>query len=258
MSGKLAARVMGQGAGKGDRTIVLLHGFGGSHSTWTDIQPTLARDATVIAYDLPGHGRSLDYPGAGPATVAAKAVAADLAKRGLDRVHLVGHSMGGAVATLIAMRSPERVASLTLLAPGGFGPQINGQLLKRYANAPDAGELGRIMDEMSAPGFSTPPKYVLGLAAVRGQSGQRVKLDAFHGIIQKDGVQGEIPRDALAALLMPVSLVWGTLDPVLPFSQTENRPENVKLTTIDGAGHMLTVEAKSAVLAAIRASVASA
>lgn len=253
MSDRLAARVMG----KGDRTVVLLHGFGGSHSTWTDIQPALARDATVIAYDLPGHGRSIDYPAAGPATVAAKAVAADLAGRGAARVHLVGHSMGGAIATLIAMRAPERVASLTLLAPGGFGPEINGDLLKRYANAAHAGELAKIMDEMSAPGFSTPPKYVLGLAAVRGVSGQRVKLDAFHGIIQNDGKQGEIPRDALAALTMPVSLVWGTLDPVLPFSQTNGLPENIKLTAIDGAGHMLTVEAKSAVLAAIRASAAS-
>lgn len=250
MSDKLGARV----EGKGGETIVLLHGFGGSHSTWTDIQPSLARQARVIAYDLPGHGRSLDFPGAGPATVAAKAVAADLTARGLERVHLVGHSMGGAIATLIAMRSPERVASLTLLAPGGFGPQINGDLLKRYANAPDAGALGLIMDEMSAPGFSTPPKYVLGLAAVRGQRGQRANLDAFHGIIQKDGVQGEIPREALAKLAMPVNLVWGTADPVLPFSQTENLPENIRLTTIDGAGHMLTVEAKSAVLAAIRAS----
>lgn len=253
MSERLAARVMG----KGGATIVLLHGFGGSHSTWTDIQPALARDATVIAYDLPGHGRSIEYPGAGPATLAAKAVAADLSARGIDRVHLVGHSMGGAIATLIAMRSPEKVASLTLLAPGGFGPEINGELLKRYANAANAGELGAIMDEMSAPGFATPPKYVIGLAAVRGVAGQRVKLDAFHGIIQKDGKQGEIPRDAIAALPMPVSLVWGTLDPVLPFSQTEGLPDNVRLTAIEGAGHMLIVEAKSAVLAAIRASAAS-
>lgn len=253
MSDRLAARIMG----KGDTTIVLLHGFGGSHSTWTDIQPALARDATVIAYDLPGHGRSIDYAGAGPATLAAKAVAADLAARGIERVHLVGHSMGGAVATLIAMRSTEKVASLTLLAPGGFGPDINGDLLKRYANAAHAGELGAIMDEMSAPGFLTPPKYVIGLAAVRGVSGQRVKLDAFHGIIQKDGKQGEIPRDAIAALPMPVSIVWGTLDPVLPFSQTEGLPENVKLTAVDDVGHMLTVEAKPTVLAAIRASAAS-
>ncbi len=254
MSDRLGARVLG----KGDRTIVLLHGFGGSHSAWTDIQPALARDAQVIAYDLPGHGRSLDYPNAGPATIAAKAVAADLTRRGIEKAHLVGHSMGGAIAALIAMRSPERVASLTFLAPGGFGPEINGELLKRYANASDAGELGRVMDEMSAPDFSTPPKHVLGLAAVRGAPGQRAKLDAFHGIIQKDGIQGEIPRDALAKLPMPVSLLWGTVDPVLPFSQTENLPDNIRLTVIEGAGHSLILEAKTTVLSAIRASLAAA
>lgn len=252
MSDRLGARVMG----KGDRTVVLLHGFGGSSGTWVDIQPALARDAIVIAYDLPGHGRSIDYPGAGPATAAAKAVIADLDGRGIARAHLVGHSMGGAIATLIALRAPGRAASLTLLAPGGFGPEINAPLLHRYAHAADAGELGRIMDEMAAPGFSTPPKHVLGLAAVRGVPGQRDRLGAFHGIIQKDGIQGEIPRESIAKLPMPISLVWGRADPVLPFGQTAELPAQIELTALDGVGHMLTTEAKSAVLAAIRRSIA--
>ncbi len=89
MSG-LHARV----AGRGERTIVLLHGFGGHHLMWYDIQPALARDARVIAYDLPGHGGSLDYPGAGSATVAVKAILADLAERGIARAHFAGSFHG--------------------------------------------------------------------------------------------------------------------------------------------------------------------
>ena len=60
------------------------------------------------------------------------AISADLAARGLNRVHIAGHSMGGAVAALLAIGEPEHFASVTLFAPGGFGEQIAGPLLRRY------------------------------------------------------------------------------------------------------------------------------
>ncbi|MGT2467378.1 alpha/beta fold hydrolase [Mesorhizobium atlanticum] len=95
----------------------------------------LAAEARVLAYDLPGHSHSLQCEGMGGAKPAARAILADLAARQLTKVHLVGHSMGGAVATLMALADSGRVASLTLLAPGGFGPEINAALLRRYAAA---------------------------------------------------------------------------------------------------------------------------
>jgi pimeloyl-ACP methyl ester carboxylesterase len=54
------------------------------------------------------------------------------------RSHLAGHSMGGAVSALIAMRAPDRVKSLTLVAPGGMAKEINADLLDRYARARSA------------------------------------------------------------------------------------------------------------------------
>ena len=60
--------------GTGQKIIVLLHGFGGYHGAWTEIQPGLVNGATVLAYDLPGHNRSLSYLNAGPASVAVKAM----------------------------------------------------------------------------------------------------------------------------------------------------------------------------------------
>lgn len=251
MSERLHARVKGTGP----RTIVLLHGFGGDHGEWIDIQPDLARDGLVIAYDLPGHGRSIDVPGAGSAGAAAKAVLADLAARGISRAHLVGFSMGGAIATLMALRAPERVASLTLLAPGGFGPEINSDLLARFAAAANADDLRAAMNEMSAPDFLMPTRNVAGLAAVRFAPGQRDRMMEIVGAIAKDGRQGEIPRDSLAGLTMPVSVVWGTADPVLPFSQSEHLPPGFVLHTIAGSGHMLPVEALKAVTSIIRRTV---
>lgn len=248
---ELHARVKGGGA----TVMVLLHGFGGGHDDWYDIQPDLARDGLVLAYDLPGHGRSLRNSAAGVAPAMAKAILADLAVRGIDRAHVTGFSMGGAVACLMGLRAPERVASLTLLAPGGFGPAINEPLLRRFAAATQADALRAAMDDMAAPGYAFETKYVAALAALRRIEGQPATLEKIVGMIARDGRQGEIPREALAGLAMPVTVVWGTSDPVLPYSQSENLPQSFNFVSVPGAGHMLPTEARKASTAAIRATV---
>lgn len=251
MSGDLYARTKGSGT----TAMVLLHGFGGGCDDWYDIQPDLSRDGLVLAYDLPGHGRSLAHPAAGNASAMAKAILADLAERGVERVHVAGFSMGGAVACLMGLRAPDRVASLTLLAPGGFGPFINGPLLHRFATPATADELRAAMNDMAAPGYAFETKYVAALAALRGIPGQPAMLDKIWGMIARDSKQGEIPRATLATLSMPLTVVWGTADPMLPYSQSENLPAAFELVTLPGAGHMLPVEARKAVTAAIRKTV---
>lgn len=248
MSEALHARVKGSGA----TPVVLLHGFGGGIDDWYDIQPDLARDRQTLAYDLPGHGRSLGHPAAGNAGGMAKAILADLAARGIAKAHVAGFSMGGAVAALMGLRAPQQVASLTLLAPGGFGPEISEPLLQRFAAPPDADALRAVMNDMAAPGYAFETKYVAALASLRRIEGQPAKLEQICGVIARGGKQGEIPRETLATLAMPVTVLWGTADPVLPYSHSENLPTNFQLITIPGAGHMLPVEARKVVTAAIR------
>ncbi|MGB3502629.1 MAG: alpha/beta fold hydrolase [Mesorhizobium sp.] len=238
--------------GAGKTVIVLLHGFGGSNMDWNDIQPDLARDGLVLAYDLPGHGRSLAHTAAGNASAMAKAILADLEARGIDRAHVVGFSMGGAVATLMGMRGPAKVASLTLLAPGGFGPEISEPLLKSIANPATAGELRAGLSGMGAPGFDMPTKNVAVAAAMRSLPGQGEKLAEIAAKISKDGKQGEIPREAMAALAMPVTVVWGDLDPVLPYAHSRGLPPQFVLITVPSVGHMLPEEARKTVIQAIR------
>lgn len=222
---------------------MLLHGFGGSHRIWSEAAKAVEGEALTIAYDLPGHGGSLDRPGAGSAKAAADAVLADLARRGIERAHLAGHSMGGAVATLAAMAEPARVASLTLLAPGGFGPEINAPLLARFAEATDPDEIRACLAAMSAPDSAVADHAVEALAAERARLGQREKLVEIAALITRGGRQGVIPRDRIAALSIPVTVAWGTEDPVLPFSQSSDLPGNITLERVDGKGHMLVEEA---------------
>ncbi len=241
--------------GRGDIPLVLLHGFGGGIDDWYDIQPDLARDRMTLAYDLPGHGRSLDHSAAGNAGAMAKAILADLDARGIAKVHVVGFSMGGAVACLMGLRAPDKVASLTLLAPGGFGPEIAEPLLRRFATPADADDLRAAMNDMAAPGYAFETKYVAALAALRRIEGQPAKLEGICGMIARDGRQGEIPRESLASLSMPVTVVWGTADPVLPYRHSAELPTRFQLVSIPGVGHMLPVEARKAVTGAIRATI---
>ncbi len=113
---RLHARQSGRGP-----AVICLHASGSSSAQWRDLGAELARDHTVIAPDLLGHGRSPAAIGAGDNALAQDvALVAALAAEH-DAVHLVGHSYGAAVALRVALVQPARVRSLALYEPVVFG-----------------------------------------------------------------------------------------------------------------------------------------
>lgn len=236
-----------QGDGTG-APIILLHGFGGDHQTWLNIQTGLAPRRRTLAFDLPGHGRALDWPRIGNAGVSAKAVVQSLETLDLAPVHLVGHSMGGAVAALVAMRAPESVASLTLLAPGGFGRDINYKLLRRYAQTASEAELEPLLEQFFGYGFRMPRLFARHAAELRQKPGAIEALTTIvEEILDGDG-QKTIEKAALADLGMPVKLIWGRQDRVLPAHQASDLPGTVACHLFDGMGHMPHLENPQAVI----------
>ena len=249
------ARLHAAEVGTGTPAIVLLHGLAGCSGLWLPIQQALAREARTLAYDLPGHGKSLGWPEAGPAKIASRAVLEDLAARGIEHFHLVGHSMGGAVAALMALAESSRVLSLTLLAPGGFGEEINGRLLRRYAAAATESEIQSCLEMMVGWANPVRPESVRMLAQMRAVPGQTGKLVEIAALIARNERQGVIARDKLAGLSMPVSVAWGLLDNVLPVRQTAALPPLFALHLVPDAGHMLAEEVPEFVTALIRQNV---
>ena len=114
--------------------LVLIHGAGGTHMHWPGELRRLPT-TTVYALDLPGHGQS---GGAGCTTITeyAQAVAAWADALGLPRFILAGHSMGGAIAQMVALRQPQRLAGLILVGTGArlaVSPAILDGLGRDYA-----------------------------------------------------------------------------------------------------------------------------
>jgi pimeloyl-ACP methyl ester carboxylesterase len=225
---------------EGGTPIVFLHGFAGDHETWIGQQIALETRRRTIAFDLPGHGAAVDWPRIGHAGIAAEAVIGSLNGLGVERFHLVGHSMGGATANIVAYRLAEsgRVASLTLVAPGGFGPEINHRLLRRFAAATDAHEIHALLEQFF--GFEKP----VPLAAARRMAEARLdpRVGAALVRVAEAILDGERQKcfdlSQLAELPHAVRLIWGDQDRVLPLRQTRNVPGIVAVHVFEGVGHM--------------------
>jgi pyruvate dehydrogenase E2 component (dihydrolipoamide acetyltransferase) len=117
------------------RPLVLIHGFGGDHASWAFNQAALAQQRPVYAIDLPGHGGSTKQVGDGSLAALARRVAAWMETMGRGRVHVVGHSMGAAVAATLALDHSDRIKSLTAINGAGFGGMLNRDYIDGFLAA---------------------------------------------------------------------------------------------------------------------------
>jgi pimeloyl-ACP methyl ester carboxylesterase len=248
----MSAALFARQAGEGGVPLVFLHGFGSTHTNWKTIQDSFAATRKTIAYDLPGHGGSLQFDGDISPKNMASAILADLTARGIDKFHLAGHSLGGSVSCLMALEASGRVSSMTLLSPGGFGNEVNGRLLQRFAAARDAETVRSCLEEMF--GWSNPVSdySVAFRTEVRQMPGQTETLVALCQRIARNGRQGVLPREQIAALDIPVKVLWGTQDRVLPTRQAHRLPGHIAGHIFEDTGHMLIEEIPGAVTRLIR------
>ena len=247
------------GAGQDGDVILLVHGYGGDRNSWLFLQDPLAAKYRVYALDLPGHGTSAKDVGDGTLSVLADAVTGVLDTLGADRAHLVGHSVGGAVALVAAARAPSRIASITLIAPSGFGPEINAGYLRGFADAQTRRELKPVVGQLFADENLVTRQVVDDLLAYKRLDGVDEALHALLGMLL-DGDDQRADSTAARATIgdaVPVSVVWGAADRVIPAAQAESVTGAVRYL-VDGAGHMPHMEQPGEVQAAIEETIARA
>lgn len=110
--------------------VVLLHGamYDEARFSWDQLFPALAERYHVLAVDTPRHGRSRPWGGTLDRTKLLEIFAETFRQLELDRVSIVGLSMGGGLAIEYAVQHPEQVVSMALFEPGGLGETVTGQL----------------------------------------------------------------------------------------------------------------------------------
>lgn len=114
-------------AGTGDKVLILIHGLGSYLPAWNKNISELATHYRVIALDLPGYGKSSKGNYEFSMTYYAQVIKEFAAKKGLEKVTLVGHSMGGQIGLTAALQHPDLVEKLILIAPAGFETFNKGQ-----------------------------------------------------------------------------------------------------------------------------------
>jgi len=234
--------------------LLLLHGLGCDHTTWEPVIDALAKRYTVIAPDLLGHGQSAkpraDYSVGGYANAMRDLITV----LGIDKVTVVGHSFGGGIAMQFAYQFPERTERLILVASGGLGPEVTPAI--RAITTPG---FHQVMGLLTLPGV----RHV-GMAGLRALSGAPFKhardldevaniYDSFKDPYARHAIQhvvravvdwrGQIVTMADRAYLteaMPMCVVWGRDDKVIPVRHADNVGElapKARVEVIPNAGH---------------------
>ncbi len=239
--------------GEGEGTpVVFLHGFGGDLSSWSLNQEALADGRRTIALDLPGHGGSDKRVASGDPAELAAAVADLLDALDVPRAHLVGHSLGGAVALRFALDRPERVAGLTLLAPAGFGEEIENAYLEGFLREKRAKKLRPVLEMLVHDPATISREMVEEVLRYKRLDGVIEALAEIRESCFPGGRQRIELRSRLGDLTMPVQVVWGREDRILPARHAEGLPAGVTVTLFEECGHLPHMEKAAACNALIR------
>ena len=228
------------GEGEGP-PLILLHGFGGDINIWVFNQEALSEEGrTVYALDLPGHGQSSKDVGGGTLDSFVEVVSEFMDEMGIEKAHLVGHSMGGAVAGSFALAHPDRVASLVLIASVGHGEEINEEYIEGFVAANRRKQMKNVLGLL----FSNPDLLTRQLVndelRFKRMDGVDEALRTVADQMFPDGRQADVPD--LSGLDVSMLVIWGRDDQIVPVSHTENLPEAAQVEILEDTGHMPQME----------------
>jgi pyruvate dehydrogenase E2 component (dihydrolipoamide acetyltransferase) len=227
--------------------IIFVHGFGSDLNSWMFNQPQLAQTHTTYALDLPGHGESDKQVQEGSVIEFAEAVAKFMDGLNIDRAHLVGQSLGGAIAMQLSASHPEKAASLTLISTAGLGPDINIPYIEAFIGATGRKDLKPELEKLFADPQQVSRDMINNVLKYKRMDGVEQVLKAIAASCFAGGRQSTVMREHLAGFKGPIQVIFGERDAIIPARHAEGLPPDIRVHIIAAAGHMPHMEAASEV-----------
>ena len=235
--------------------LLFIHGLTGSSRNWGKVVDLLDADNhRVLAPDLHGHGASAKPMGDYSLSAHAASLRDLLDQLGIDRVTLVGHSLGGGIAMQFCYLFPDRVEGLVLVASGGFGRSVSPLL--RSATLPgaewvlpliasrwvrDRGEaLGRGLGKLGWKPSKDVTEAWRGFTSLSDADARRAFLATTRSVIDPGGQTVSAFDHLPMTLDVPTLVIWGTRDRLIPPGHAAAAHEAIpgsKVVLFEGAGH---------------------
>ncbi len=230
-------------AGQGQPALLFIHGAGGDHTIWGEQLRDLAKDFSAAALDLNGHGRSPAREGEGLQTYVEDVLA--VLQTLSEPTVVIGHSMGGAIALLVALQRPENLVGLGLIGTGArlkVHPQILELCQTDFEGAVELVVSWAFADQAD-PALTDKAREQMR------RTGQDALYRDFASCNTFD------IKDRLSEIAVPALVLCGNEDKLTPVKYSaylqQNMP-NAQLKIIEGAGHMVMLEQPQRVNQALR------
>lgn len=239
--------------------VLLLHGFGSSLHTWEAWAAELSTDMRVLSIDLPGSGLSSPDPTREYSDTRSIAVIlALLDQLGIQKINVIGNSIGGRIAWTLAAKHPSRVSNLILVSPDGFASP--GFAYGRAAEVPATVGLMRyalpkwllrmsLVGAYANPAALTPERVQLYHDLMLGPGSRDALIERMQQTVLLD------PAPLLSSIAAPTLLLWGRQDGMIPFANAQDYLQAIRhsrLEPLEGVGHLPQEEAPERSAAAVR------
>ena len=235
--------------------VVLVHGLAGTMDTWDRVVEDLSSRCTVVAMDLPGHGRSASPAGDYSLEAYASCVSDLLDALGHRTATVVGHSLGGGVAMQFAYHYPERCERLVLVSSGGLGADVSIAL--RVAALPGSEHVVALIANRYLIAAATIVSRLASAVGIRTVGGllesvracetfadaesRRSFFRTLRGVIDHRGQRVSATSHLDLINEIPSLLVWGADDQIIPVAhahETHQAMSNSRLDIFEHTGHL--------------------
>lgn len=224
--------------------LVLIHGFGSDRLSWAGTSPALMEVARVHSLDLPGHGDSLAADtGDGSPLALAELVADTLDAHGIQTAHLLGHSLGGTIALILAAAERQRIRSLSLLAPAGLGRGIDRDFLSAFPDLTNKEEAEALLQRLVSKPLLINRFTVARVLEQLARPGAREALRSIaNGMLAQEAQLGTWAAQ-VAETGIPRLVIFGGADRINPPDPSALVAFAARTLVIPEAGHLPHVEA---------------